>query len=169
MSQQSIISCVWLILLELFTKMLLKHFHDFNTVYLWLVVISRQWLSSSPWAQNPTPPTPPLPQAVCLWFCCCVLWTVRGGGQRALWEQWPGSVGCCSWSINGPVSADLLVTQESIYNLHLIHELQACDGSEAALWDVWWLDRGTTWGSNSWWAAGEDGGGSGTLPLTIFW
>lgn len=76
-------------------------------------------LPSSHWARS---------SSLRLWFLllCGLRWTRGGGGsERALWERWPGSVGCCSWSINGPLSADPHVTQESIYSLHLIHELQA--------------------------------------------
>lgn len=65
------------------------------------------------------------PQAVLF----VVVWTVVDAGGRcqwaSAWERWPGSLGWCSWSINGPLFADPHVTQESIYSLHLIHELQA--------------------------------------------
>lgn len=82
----------------------------FNTL-IWVPLTCSAALSARPWGCD-----------------FVVVWAVMdtwGRWQQALWERWPGSVGCCSWSINGLLSNDLHVTQESIYSLHLIHELQA--------------------------------------------
>lgn len=92
-----------------------------------------------------------------------------GRWQGALWEWWLGSAGCCSWSINGPVSADLHVTQESIYSLHLIHELQAvCDwptDSKACFSEIFTsLNPRPSTAGNELHVAGRMWGGGDTLP-----
>lgn len=100
-----------------------------------------------------------LPPRRCLWFCCCADCDglIGGGGSERYGNGDQGQWDVALEALMAWLSADLHVTLESIYSLHLIHELQAGMAHRAALWDLFSLDPSKTWGLYSCqWAAGEE-------------
>lgn len=96
-----------------------------------------------------------------LFVLLCAPWRLYGGGDgRVLWEQWPGSVGCCSWSINGPALCWPQRNPEK--NLQPTLDPWAVErGRHCAFWALWLHPRASLKG-HKWPTAQEDEGWSST-------
>lgn len=85
------------------------------------------------------------PEVLLVVFFLCVLWWTCWGRWR-MRAMGTATRDVALEALMALVSADLTVTQESIYNLHLIHEVW---GWDCSLTEVCCLDPGIGWASNS--------------------